>query len=223
MTSKILKYVCSFIFAVILLSMMYACAPYIDNEFVGANVKTFLPTEEPSIPPITASPSPSQEFETPTPKPSKKPGGFILSETPVETQTHINTAKPSATNEPSEPVVTSQPGGVSIKVSSGLKSALNFIGKTTVINDKIVALSTKKDNTGGLAIIFIKNGSKEAVRTTYIYYESDKDYNNAKTNADATMCNNNLRLITKETVTILPVTNPETMSIVLFDGYVIWR
>lgn len=215
-----------------------ACTPSIDNDFLDAHSNTLhitvntvqLPTEDTHT--VTSEVTTDSKHEETRTESTKKPGGFILPDIPEDTTsltTDItsdtpNTATPPETSrEPDGPIVITSPGGTQIKVSSGLKAALQSIGRTSVTNEKIVALSTNKDNSGGLTILFIKNGPQEATRVTYIYYESNADYMTAKKSADASMCNDALRLITKDTTKIAPVSNPDTMSIVLFDGYAIWR
>lgn len=205
-----------------------ACQPYIDHEFINANLNSSTEsTQQPEITPETSAPitKPEQtpEESTPDTKPEggKKPGGFTLVDPTEPTTPETQPETTPETDKPQGPVITPTPGGTNIKVSSGLKSALNSLGKTVATTITVFGPNINED--GSYTVIHIKNTTDAAYQTVYRYYETDKDYQAAKSNTDPSACNDSLRMIMQNTQTLLPITNPETMSVVLFDGYVIWR
>ena len=223
MPSNTIKRLIACALCCILMVSLCACSPYIDQEFIDLNMTAQShptePTEPEYIPPATQPVEPEKE-ET---KPAFKPGGFTLSdEQPTEPETAPVTDE--TTPEDNEPTTPKPPSGVvidNVKVSAGFKAALNSIGKTNTL--QAVAFQPNAGADGGRTIVFIKNNGKTATQYTYMYYESEADYNAASTGMSADSCNSSLRLILRGEMEVLPVTNPETMGIVLFDGYVLWR
>ena len=223
MPSNTIKRLIACALCCILMVSLCACSPYIDQEFIDLNMTAQSPPTEPTEPeytPPTTQPAEPEKEET---KPAFKPGGFTLSDekpTEPETEPIIDETTP----EDNEPTTPKPPSGViidNVKVSSGLKAALNSIGKTNTL--QAVAFQPNAGADGGRTIVFIKNNGKTATQYTYMYYESEADYNAASAGMSEDACNGSLRLILRSEMEVLPVTNPETMGIVLFDGYVLWR
>lgn len=230
MISNFLKRALACVLSAIMLLSLCACKPYIDQDFIDLNLQAQTKPTEPSEPMITipnTEPSEPEETEPAPSTPNKKPGGFVLDEptepTIKETEPIVNPDKEPEQN----PTTPSKPSGGAnvgnIKVSGGLKAALNSIGKTLITGTYVTAFHPNKGADGGITIFRIKNGANSAQQTMYTYYESASDYEKAKAGISSSACDDSLRLITRNTTDILPVTDPETMGIVLFDGYVLWR
>lgn len=194
-----------------------ACKPHIDQDFVNLNAETQPPTTQPSE--VPTIPEPTIPAET---QPTFKPGGLVLPDEPTTAPSApIEQTEPTTTPEATEPP-TSTGGNIGgVKISSGLKAALNSLGKTNY--GQITALQPAVGADGSNTIIHIKNHGNTAQQYTYMYYESKEDYKNATNDVSENACNNKLRLILRGETEVLPVTNPETMGIVLFDGYLLWR
>lgn len=235
MHSNHIKTLITFSLCLFLTISLCACRPYIDQDFIDLNTETQPSSTEPSEPPVT-NPSPTDPTAT-TPeetKPSFKPGGLVLPDEPTQ-QTPEPTEPTETVTSPQDPDVTTpestspstQPtsptgGNIDgIKISAGLKSALNSFGKTTY--GRVTALQPVEGTDGSHTIIHIKNNSNTAQQYTYMYYESKDDYERASEGVSKDACNDKLRLILRGEAEVLPVTNPETMGIVLFDGYLLWR
>ncbi len=218
-----IKQLIACVLCLVIMTSLCACSPYIDQEFIDLNMtaqsQPTKPTEPEYTPPATIPTEPEKE-ET---KPPFKPGGFTLSDDePVEPETEPVIDETTPDND--EPTTPKPPSGVivdNVKVSAGFKSALNSIGRTNTL--QAVAFQPNAGSDGGRTIIFIKNNGKTATQYTYMYYESEADYNAASSGMSEGACNSSLRLILRGEAEVLPVTNPETMGIVLFDGYVLWR
>ena len=207
-----------------------ACNSYVDQDFVNLNNQVQPTTEltepiatEPSIAPTTPP--------TETVKPTVKPGGFVLPDEstpstsePTNPTSNESTTEPtqSESPEPSAPSEPSTSGSLNgVKVSKGLKAALNSIGRTTY--GKVTAVQPLTGADGSNTIIHIQNNGNTAQQYVYMYYESSDDYAKASNSVSKDSCNDKLRLILRGEAEVLPVTNPETMGIVLFDGYLLWR
>lgn len=227
MRYKHLKYIIVFAICLLAAISLCACKPHIDQDFIDLNTTTQPATTEPTEsitePPATEPTTQPTEESTP----SFKPGGLVLPDetTPPTTEapTEPSTAKPTEP-EPTEPTTSSPSGGGhlnGIKISSGLKAALNSLGKTTY--GSVTALQPNAGTDGSQTIIHIKNNGTTAQQYVYMYYESTDDYTTAIDGMSKDACNDKLRLILRGESEVLPVTNPETLGIVLFDGYLLWR
>lgn len=229
----------------IMLFTLAACQQSTTNPnqaFIDANNN--VPTTEPATTPTAESTRPSDTTPpTTTPstditEPSQKPDGFTWTDWgDVGSQTTPPTT--SAPSTPSTPVdkddkddkddendvtaPTKPQNPVSTNMSQSLQSALSSLGKTTKNGSNFTAYLPKKDNSGGINIVHIKSTSSSATKTTYIFYESKSDYNNAKSAFPHKTFNDNLRLITMSTEETFPITNPEASSYILFSGYQLWR
>ena len=214
-----------YILCVILITSLCACSPYIDQDFINLNMtaqsKPTQPTEPEYMQPESTTPPTEPEDES---KPAFKPGGFTLpDEKPSEPETEP-VIEETTTPDNTEPTTPKPPSSVivdNVKVSAGLKSALNSIGKTNTL--QVVAFQPNAGADGGRTIVFVKNNGSKAIQYTYMYYESESDYTAASTGMSDEACNTSLRLILRGEMEVLPVTNPETMGIVLFDCYVLGR
>lgn len=199
-----------------------ACKPKLDQNFINLNTATQPTTPsltEPNTQPSTTEPTTQPTEES---KPSFKPGGLVL---PDETTSPTPETKPTEppTTQSTEPTTSTPVGGhiSGIKISSGLKAALNSLGKTTY--GKVTALQPVTGADGSHTIINIQNNGTTAQQYVYMYYESADDYTKASNGVSKDSCNDKFRLILRGESEVLPVTNPETMGIVLFDGYLLWR
>lgn len=211
------------------LSLCACGAPYVDQNFIDINSErpTTVPTED-TIPDAESTPPTNTQPENTTPpetKPSnnKKPGGFILDDTPPATEPTQPSEPPVDTDTPKDPTTNTQPGNQnpSIALTAGMKKALISLGSTT--NSNITAYNMAQQEDGGVGIVNIHNSPNSAIQKTYVYYESKAAYNEAKLNHSADACNDSLQLILVSTTNVLPIANPETLALVLFGGYTLWR
>jgi hypothetical protein len=232
MLANNLKRLIACVLCLVVMTSLCACSPYIDQNFIDLNMTAQQkPTEKPTEPEETTPIISTEPEETPEEsKPAFKPGGFTLADDePVQNETEPiiddeNTNDGESGGEDEKPTP-KPPSGTQIgdvRVSAGLKSALNHVGRTTTT--QATAFQPSAGSDGGQTIILIRNnGNQTATQYTYMYYESTADYETASAGVSPEACNAALRLILRGETETLPVTNPETLSFVLFDGYVLWR
>lgn len=212
----------TFILCLLVVLCLCACKPYIDQDFVNLNEqsKTTEPNDAFTTP---ATPSPEPTNPEPT-NPTVKPGGFELIEpetTPLENNNTPSIPNPD-NNESTEP--SNEEQLESNDMSSGLKTALSFLGSTMSNGDLVTLFHPQPNESGGIIIFqIIKQDVRTAEQTKYIYYEINDDFEKAIIGLSETSYDRNLHLVRHNASNITPVTNPETLSLVLFSGYVLWR
>ena len=212
--------------ATLLAFTLTACnqgTPNINQAFIDANNNAYT-NEATTTPtsPITEDIQPTMPSVPEETEPIKKPDGFTWNDWgDTSTPTNPSTPDTEENNNPTEPTQPSKPTGVNI--SQSLKEALSFLGKTTKNGSNLTAYSPTKNNDGGISIVHVKSTSSSATQTDYVFYESQSDYDNAKSMYPHKTYNDQLRLITISTSETFPITNPETFSYVMFSGYRLWR
>ena len=228
MPSNTIKRLIACVLCLVTITSLCACSPYIEHNFVDLNMTAQQKPTESTEPEVT-TPNiiPTEPDEVPEEsKPAFKPGGFTLADDePEEQKTEPIIEDTQPEEEGTKPTTPKPPSGTvvdNVKVSAGLKAALNHIGRTTN-TIQATAFQPAAGVDGGRTIVFIRNNGKTATQYTYMYYESTADYESASAGVSPEACNAALRLILRGETETLPVTNPETMGIVLFDGYVLWR
>ncbi|MBQ8806195.1 MAG: hypothetical protein IJZ68_06885 [Bacteroidaceae bacterium] len=225
------KHLIACVLCLVIMTSLCACSPYIDQEFIDLNMTAQTkPTETPTEPDVTEPPVVKPEATEPEEStPAFKPGGFILPDDEPEEETTPIVDEPEDTEptNPGEEPKPTQPqkpsvGNVDgVKISAGMKAALNSLGKTTTTRVTVFQPAASAD--GSQTIIHIKNNGNKATQYTYMYYETTDAYAAASSGVSTDACNDELRMILRGEMEVLPVTNPETMGIVLFDGYLLWR
>lgn len=178
-----------------------------------------IATVEPST---TSEPQTTEEPYTGT-----KPSGLVLNPDRIPTVEPYNpetsfpddsyppeTSTPEPTQDTSTPDVTTPEVSTPTerptqeitesKLTQGLKNALSQFGHTTSDGINFVAYSPIAGADGGICIIHIASNSTVGIQKIYFYYESDQS------------------LELNSTLEVMPVTDPNSMACVLFDGYEIW-
>lgn len=222
-----------FIPAVICIALLSGCtypAEYVENNNeISDYGETTLsahpeqdPSEEDDVPKAPAAPNPN------------KPGGFILNEDNLNIKPPQDTNLPkdddeskddsNPNNQPENPIEDdiSAPSSEPIKMSQGLRAALLSLGKTNRNGTNVVAYHLTPGLDGGIPIIHIK-GSNSATQYNYIYYDTEAQYRQATGNMSSNACNDELRLVLTGSVQTSPVSNPESLDCVLFDGYKLYK
>lgn len=209
----------------------------VDDDFVQHNLSP-SPAEsaEPAVD-IT----PEESTSEPTPKaPVDKPSGLVLNPDRVETVVPYQSDtepdmpvidEPEITPEPVEdpeetsyvPETTPRDIEPLSDASKGLKTALSKCGRTTTDGINFVAYAPVTDAQGGITIIHIVSNINEGTQKVYSYYESENDYKAAKVSASEGSYDDATRMILKSVGGVMPITDPEAVSYVVFDGYEIWR
>ena len=212
--------------ATLLVFTLAACnqsTPDINQAFIDANNNAYT-NETTTTPtsPITEDTQPTVPSAPEETEPIKKPDGFTWNDwSDTSTPTTPSIPDKEENSNPTKPTQPSNPTG--INMSQSLKAALSFMGKTTKNGSNLTAyLPTQKED-GGISIVHVKSTSSNATQTTYVFYESQSDYDNAKSMYPHKAYNDQLRLITMSTSETFPITNPETSSYVMFGGYRLWR
>ncbi len=211
-----------------------ACSTHILNEdFLNLNINgspTNAPTTsdtEDTTPTDPNQPNPTEPSESTPTEPVKKPGGFELKDEPTTEHTQPAPSNPNTPdaenpekNEADKPVQPQQPSG---STSASLRAALNSFGKTLSNGTVVVAYNPQVNADGSISIVYMTSNKESSKRYDYCFYESVDAYNEAKTNFADNACDDTLRLILCTTSDTYPVTNPETLTFVLFGGYRLWR
>lgn len=195
---------------------------FLDANNNGPSSVPTTPTTAPTQPTDTTQPT-IQPSTEPT-EPTKKPDGFTWNDwSDTSEPTTPSTPNNNNNDKPTQPTTPQSQKPTNNGMSQLLQTALNSLGKTTQNGSNFTAYLPQKDSSGGIYIVHIKSTSSSATKTTYVFYESKSDYNNAKSAAPHKTFNDELRLITMSTEEVFPITNPETSSYVLFSGYRLWR
>lgn len=220
------------LFIIVLTLSSCAATVRLDDDFVQHNLN---PSSTESIK-QTVDITPEETTTEPTPKaPVDKPSGLVLNPdrvekvTPYQPDTEpVIDVEPST--EPQEPDETTETPESPTRdteplsdASKGLKTALSKCGRTTTDGINFVAYAPVTDAQGGITIIHIVSNINEGTQKVYSYYESENDYKAAKISASEGSYDDATRMILKSVSGVMPITDPEAVSYVVFDGYEIWR